>query len=272
MTASVLILALFVEEATDERFLPIIVRRTAEALLAARGRISVAVLDPLAINHGIKRRFNAQEERIVEAARIARGYHALLIHADADDATRDRALNERFLLGFERVKALNEGVCDVLVPVIPICMVEAWMLADPDALRVVVGTKIDAQELGLPLTARDIESDRHPKVTLERAVSSAFADRPRRQRRRRVHVSEIIEPLAQRIRLERLDALSAYSAVQGRSVPGAYRWAIGGVIQRQEKVRMGGFGDRQKPGELRSDIPLRWPLVHGGIPVAERRL
>jgi len=212
MTARTLVLAFYAEGMTDERFLPTIIRRTAEDLLAARGRTSVEVLDPFVIDHGIKRRFHTQEDRILAAARAAAGYHALLVHADADHATRDRALNERYLPGFRRVQASPQGACSTLVPLIPIHMVEAWMLADMDALRDVIGTTADAQQLGLPPTIHQIEDNPDPKALLHQVIRNASAGQTRR---RRVKASEVVEPLAQRVRLDRLGTLAAYQQFRG---------------------------------------------------------
>jgi hypothetical protein len=203
-----LVLAFYAEGRTDERFLPIVIQRTVEQILAQRGRMAVDVLEPVVLNHTIDRKFQKREERILEAARRSAGYHALIVHADADHPTPNQAMDERIRPGFERVYKAKERVCDKLLPIIPVQMTEAWMLIDSEALRSVIGTNIEAQALGLPTRAQQVESDRDPKQTLIQAIQNAIADRPRR--RRRINLGTVYEPLARLINLERLSAVPAY--------------------------------------------------------------
>lgn len=70
--------------------------------------------------------------RIWDAARRAEGYHGLIVHVDADYSTADRARRDRIDPGFELIRQSSERVCDQLVPLIPVRMTEAWMLADRD--------------------------------------------------------------------------------------------------------------------------------------------
>ena len=202
-----LVLALYAEGRTDERFLPIVIQRTAEQLLVQRGRITVDVLEPIVLND-IKDRASTQAERILEAARLSSGYHILIIHADADHSTPERALNERIQPGVKLVQQSKEPVCSRLVPIIPVRMTEAWLLADPEALRVVIGTDLEIQSLGLPERAHQVESILDPKQALREAIQRALAHRPRR--RRRIDLGTVYEPLARQISLKRLDAVPAY--------------------------------------------------------------
>lgn len=81
------------------------------------------------------------------------------------------------------------------------------MLADPEALRVVIGTDVKAQDLGLPIRPHQAESDPHPKQTLQQAVHNALAGR---SHRRRMDLRTIYEPLARQPNLERLSVVPAY--------------------------------------------------------------
>ncbi|OQA43490.1 MAG: hypothetical protein BWY52_01868 [Chloroflexi bacterium ADurb.Bin325] len=209
---TVLVLALYAEGHTDESFLPVVIQRTAEEILARHGRTVVDVLEPINLNHGIDRQFETREERMIEAARRASGYHALIVHADADYPTQVRALNERYLPGEERVRELREigeSLCGNLIPIIPIQMTEAWMLADPIALCNVIGVQALPQALGIPVHPHQVESDTNPKRTLHEVLERALTQRPRR--RRRVNLSSIYEPLARQIDLARLAGVPAYA-------------------------------------------------------------
>jgi len=205
-----LVLALYAEGRADESFLPIVIQRTAEQILAQRGRTVVDVLEPITLNHTIDHDFSMRVERILEAARRSAGYHALVVHADADYPTPERAFRERFRPGADKVYQIRqsqERVCDHLLPIIPVQMTEAWMLADPEALQTVIGTKLPAQDLGLPLHAHEVESDPAPKQTLHLVVQKARAGR---LRRRRLDIRTIYEPLARQISLEHLGGVAAY--------------------------------------------------------------
>lgn len=209
MTA--LVLALYAEGHADEGFLPVIIQRTAEQILAQRGRTVVDVLEPINLNHTIDRQFPTRVERMLEAARRASGYHALIVHADADYPTPERALLERFSPGQTKVRQARqaqESVCEHLVPIIPVQMTEAWMLADPDALREVIGVNLTTDAIGAPMHPHQVESDPDPKQTLNAVIEKALAQRARR--RRRIALRSIYEPLARQISLARLIGVPAY--------------------------------------------------------------
>lgn len=82
------------------------------------------------------------------------------------------------------------------------------MLADPEALRTVIGTNVQVPVLDLPMRAQQVESDPDPKQTLNQAIQNAYAHRPRR--RRRPELGVLYEPLARQIGLDRLSIVPAY--------------------------------------------------------------
>lgn len=206
-----LVLALMAEGPTDERFLPIIIQRTAEKILRERSRFVVDVLEPIDLRKEIRPgTYKNQAERILLAAQHAAGYHALIVHVDADDRTHHDAIYERIQPGFDLVKASKEDVCRQLIPIIPIRMTEAWMLADPEAFKEVVGTDVPTRNLGLPARPHQVEAELDPKHQLRQAIKLASASRPRRRRRRGIRLGHLYEPLARQIRLERLSAVPAY--------------------------------------------------------------
>jgi hypothetical protein len=167
-------------------------------------------LEPFDLRRDVKRTpLNNQAEYIFAAAQHSAGYHALIVHVDADDKTPDKAMNERIEPGFELVKASQAEICKQLIPIIPIRMTEAWMLADPEAFKEVIGTNIAAKDLGLPVHPHQVESVLKPKQKLKLAIRLALAKRSRR-RRSSIRVGELYEPLARQISLERLSAVPAY--------------------------------------------------------------
>lgn len=197
-----LVLALYAEGPMDERFLAVIIQRTVQQIVAARESMVVDVLEPIPVRIEDTR---GQAECVLAAARQTEGYHALVIHADADHPTPDRALAERIQPGLRLVQ--QAGITHHLVPLIPVQMTEAWLLADPEALCQVIGTRMTPAELNLPTQVHQVESDPNPKQTLAQAVQRATAQRGRR---RKMKVAELYGPLARTISLERLRSVPAY--------------------------------------------------------------
>src|SRR5713226_4980392 len=201
-----LVLALYAEGPTDVRFLPPVIQRTTEQLLRRyeKRSINVATVSIPRITD-----FSNRDECILEAARKAASCNILIVHSDADHPTRERALQERFRPGYELVQRTQESLCKSLVPIIPIRMTEAWMLAaDHDLLREVIGTSLRAQELGLVNRARQVESDPNPKQTLKQIMQRAYTERSRRHRE--VDLSPLYAPLGRRISLDRLNDVPSY--------------------------------------------------------------
>lgn len=113
-----LVLAFYGEGASDERFLPILIERTVQQIVARHGRTAVDVVGPFVVPPDEPG--TSQEEKILAAAKQAQGYHALILHADADSTTRKRALTERIAPGMRRVE--QAGIHLPLVPLIPVRM------------------------------------------------------------------------------------------------------------------------------------------------------
>jgi hypothetical protein len=202
-----LFLAVYAEGRTDERFLPVLVQRTAERLLTRRGVEPVDVFEPVIVVDDLGGKLPTREECIVEAAQRAANYHALVVHADADDRARDAAIAERFEPGAARVQEVaKQGVkvCGQLLPVIPVRMVEAWMIADPDALDATIGPGFSTPLRARAEPPRLVEAVSDPKTMLEARL------REFRGRRRPLPLGEIYEPLARRVALERLERVPAY--------------------------------------------------------------
>ena len=203
-----LAMALFAEGSADHQFIRIVAQRTAERILNQYSSMLVDVLDP----HIVERSQGRQASKILDAAYASYGFHLLLVHADADARTRDAALADRIEPGRQLVLLASkdgEKVCDSVVPVIPIQMTEAWMMADSDALIAVIGTQASQTDLELPSRPLQVESLADPKLKLRDVLGIAQSRRPRR-RRRELKISDLYEPLARMVRLDRLKLVPAY--------------------------------------------------------------
>ena len=231
---TVLVLGLYAEGSTDTRFLSPLIQRTAEKILGQYGLKVVDVADPIII----PKKRGRQEENILQAALDAYGFHALLVHADADYGTRERALQERIQPGFNLVSRSIQEVCKDLIPIIPVRMTEAWMIADPDTLCKVIGTDIKPENSGLPSRAVLVEQDANPKETLNQLVRKVNSTRPRT--RRQIDMNTRYELLARQISLDRLDNVPSFrqfvtdlvvllaklNFVSSKDIPKTYIWRL----------------------------------------------
>lgn len=203
---SVLVLGLYAEGPTDHDFLPPVIRRTAERLLAGYGRGEVETDVRVVQLFSEQRRDRG--ESIVHAARYAVGYHALIVHADADEPNSQRAWDERYYPGYLLVQQVNERICKQLLPIIPIQTIEAWLLADYRALLEEIGTDMRARDLGIPERPRQVEGISRPKERLKQAVRIANDERSRRHRS--TDISFLYEPMGNNISLEKLGNVPSY--------------------------------------------------------------
>jgi hypothetical protein len=106
----------------------------------------------------------------------------LFIHTDGgtDFSTADR---ERVVPAIIKLKGSIAAPSFGCVGVVPVRETEAWALADFDALREELGTRLSAEELQLPVRPADVERLLDPKQTLRNA--HALASPSRRGRRTR---------------------------------------------------------------------------------------
>lgn len=197
-------LALYCEGSTDNRFLLPIIEKTARSILDEHRQNQVAVSTPglIAVNR------RNRTESILQAAYKAFGYHALIIHADADHPKPHKARLERFSPGFNCVQNATGNLCKCLLPIIPVQAIEAWIMADCELLMSIIGTKLRPNDLGLPDHASQVESIAKPKLKLRNAVRLAYASRSKR--RRESDIDFLYEPMGQSISMDRLKQVPSY--------------------------------------------------------------
>ena len=200
-----IVLALYTEGPTDDRFLPFLVQKTTRHILAQNKQKTV-LLSVESI-HVLKEK-RSREECILEAARQSAIYDALIVHSDADNRTYRQTKELLFDAGSKLVHSSYKHVCKNLLPIIPIRMVESWMLADFEVLQKVLRTNLKARDLGLPERARQVEMVARPKQVLEQAMIKAQAQRSRRHQQ--VDIGTLYEPIGEKISLERLSQVPSY--------------------------------------------------------------
>jgi len=194
---NVLVSGLYAEGPTDNRFLPIMIRRISELILAQHDCTNIEALEPIVIKKSPS--ISSRDECILQAAREAAEYHALIVHSDADNRTHKQTRIALFDPRYELVQRTEGNVCKDLLPIIPVRMVEAWMLADHEKLREVLRTSLATQDLGLHERPRQVELYGDPKETLKQIVQKSYPNQPGRWGR---IIGKLYDELASEIRLE----------------------------------------------------------------------
>jgi len=196
---SSLVFGLYCEGASDYRFLAPILNRTLQQLIP-QVELYLVLLDT--INHSGQ----SQDENIKRAAHDGHGFHLVVIHLDADAPDEKGALNNRFEPGRLVAQATPRFYNANLVPIIPVRNTNAWMLVDFAAFRDVVGTDKDADVLGFPKRAVEVEKIFDPKHVFSEALKNA---RPPR-RRHQLKPVDVFTLLAQKIDMRRLTEVPSY--------------------------------------------------------------
>ena len=211
-----LYIALYTEGKTDDLFLPALIQRTAQKIVGEIKGEPVDVQDVFLVKIAEESRQGA--EQILQAARIAHNYDVLIVHQDADTQTHNDVLATRLEPGRRLIEQMPaaEKVCRCIVPLIPVKMTEAWMLADwqtvleelnadttPPVLRE-LKAQLKQQKLSLPIKPHQAAAIDNPKQTLDQIIRIA-------SRRRNITRNDLYEPMDESVRLEILRRLEDYT-------------------------------------------------------------
>jgi Domain of unknown function (DUF4276) len=136
-----------------------------------------------------------------------RGLMVLCIHVDADNVDDASVIATRFEPLLEKVAMrVGQDICDVIVPIVPVQMTEAWMLADIALLKDEIGTQLSDLDLGLH---RRPESIADPKEVIRAAIRIASEGKSRRHRDD-LEISELYQLIGRKIDLSKLRQLKSY--------------------------------------------------------------
>ncbi len=213
---SQLIIGFTTEGTTDTRFLESVIQRTFE-LIAFDCDQDVEVLPLITISKNA----GPFVEQIMQGSEMAfdQGVMVLCVHTDADDNS-DRAVFENKILPLmeEMQNHKNDDFCSNLVPVVPVHMSEAWMLADIELIKSEIGTDLRNFDLGLH---RAPETIADPKYTIEEAIRIARQNLPKK-RRNDLTIGELYQPIGQKLGLDTLERLPSFQKFY-QAVRQAYR-------------------------------------------------
>lgn len=201
------IVALTTEGSTDIRFLENIVQQAFEHVSFECTKdieIIYQTLTTTKVGQGSFANY------VVEAAKEAAecGATTVAIHSDADKNTYDERLNYNFVPARNAVASQDsKSICKQITPVIPVRMIEAWMLADKEQFRIEVGTTLSYHDLGID---GDPEQMADPKNKISLAIKKANERATHKKPVRDIDISDLYEILGQSLDVEKLIAMDSY--------------------------------------------------------------
>ena len=215
-------MALWAEGPTDQAFLRPLLRRLVEDLLLSRGERPVEVPDVLDLNDYLDRRSLPEKSgrvtKVREATRQAQGcWTLLLIHADGsgDAHTKRREQIQPVLEACLQAPESSGATAGSVVAgcaVVPIREMEAWALADREALGLAVGAQEPDGDSGEPpRRARLVEKIEDPKTMLDTFIQRRDGPFGRRGEQMK---SIALEDLGGRVSLDRLRDVPSFQGLE----------------------------------------------------------
>jgi hypothetical protein len=206
------------EGKTDNRFLKNVVKRSFDEIGFECNSEVETVIIPIEIEESDL----SFVEKVTKASKKGTekfGIMILCIHADADAPDEEQTMKNKIdPANCALLSTFGSDLCKILVAVIPVQMIEAWMLADKELLKREIGTNKNDHELGIH---RHPELIADPKFTIQEAIRIARAELTKR-RRYNLSISELYLPLGQKIAIEKLDILPSFQKFKN-SIRDAYR-------------------------------------------------
>ena len=202
--AQQIIIGLTAEGTTDNAFLKNVIYRIASDIALECSK-DVEIFDVQIIDA-----YGATfVEKTIAALRKAYGYtHAVCIHTDADGRTNQNVLRNKFLpLKVEMSKLSHEEICDVVIPTIPVQMIESWMLADKSLFKELIDAKqISDKDLSIDKMP---EQYADPKAVINNAIQVSLSKHGKR-RRDRVVIGDLYEILGNSVSIAALRKLPSF--------------------------------------------------------------
>lgn len=209
-----LFIGLAVEGSTDMRFLKSVVQRTFSRIVYDMCDQDIDI-DVFEINE--PKTGKSFRDFVASASKYALeryGVLVLAVHADSDKETLSQRMEDKFIPAQEYIDSLEgDEYCKIIVPVIPIRMIEAWMMADTQLLREEMGTDLSDSELGLYRSPEEVAD---PKALIENAIR--IVQRALPKKRRTLTIGDLYEILGYKISYESLVLLPSFKAFVEASI------------------------------------------------------
>lgn len=197
------------EGVTDYRFLKDIIYRTFTRIIAHECDIDIEILDVFCIKVP-KTTFQDTVISATMKGTTEYGVSIMCIHADADNNSLEAIIDYKFTPLWESLKLLSDSnYCKIIVPVVPITMTEAWMMADKELLKKSINAShLKDEDLGLD---KKPETYRDPKDAINKAIAMA-ANQNQRKRIRSINIGSLYEEMGGLLPLDALEKLPSYVA------------------------------------------------------------
>lgn len=205
MSSRQLFIGLISEGSTDTRFLFSVIERTIKQIIFDFGGVTEISIEELKKDFGknfsnqvIDANLNYQKESFI---------NVLLVHSDADYKDDSKVLKEKFIPLFENIQVNNDLLCKEIVPVIPVYMIESWMLADINLFLDEISTNKTKTELGLN---GNPETFTNPKNKIKEALQIINQEKPKK-RRKDLLISDLYQIIGQKIEIDQLLNLNSFN-------------------------------------------------------------
>lgn len=203
MGRRMLVVGLATEGETDIRFMNDVVLRSIEHLVYTECSQDVDIfVNPIRAEKGES--FEDYVRNSIRRGVEECGMMALAMHSDSDKDSYEERFLHKFTPVLESLKANPEG-CDLLIPIIPVRMTEAWMLADKELFKDEIGSDDTDAELGLD---KRPESIADPKMLIENDLRMLARKRSRKYDA--VAISELYDMLGSKVSVEKLSLLPSF--------------------------------------------------------------
>lgn len=200
-----LYIGLAAEGSTDRRLLAEIIQKT--FIEAACGCVRDVVIEDV---YEVRPARGSFVESMLDAARIAaeQGIGVLCVHADADAGSHEPVMQRKITPLLDALAPCAEAAyCKTVVPIVPVQMTEAWMLADISLLLHRIGAaSVSLKDLNLD---RPPESYADPKEAIRYALTVAQASRTKR-RRRALTLDDLYAEMGQLLELRMLRTIPSF--------------------------------------------------------------
>ena len=203
-----LLIGLYTEGTTDIRFLGSVIKRSFEAI-NYECQVDMEIFDI----QNIKVNKSSFAEDVINASRRGIddfGITILCVHADADNGNDTNVYNNKINPALSKIKNTTENLCDVIVPVVPVQMIESWMLADKELFKKEIGTDKTDNDLGI---YKNPELYADPKEVIKNAIRIANQERGKRHRNE-LNISDLYLPIGQSVSIDKLRQIPSYCKFQ----------------------------------------------------------
>lgn len=215
--------AAFYEGGSDHSYFDILIPRLMEEIILIDGVRDVTIPSAPAIYLGRNgREVGSVSNEICENSKV---FHIVFIHTDVGGRGLATNLESRSLAYGKAAFELCQWNSDRCVVLAPRHEMEAWALADPEAVMQALGYRGKANSLGIPSTAAEAERLTDPKSILEQAA------RQIQRRRFGKGGAQLFSSIAQNQSIEALRGSESFRSFESGLRKGLYSLGcIGGCL------------------------------------------